>query len=395
MIVFVGKTALKIASQCEEAYAIGDVRVTQHARELPLLLASNGEGEGQVVFCHPPADAATVETINAVLRESPVPLRLAQVGGDDLALVRHQVQKFAPDDLAGLAAFMRWPRRTTTLWVGMFSLKGGSGKTMTTLNLAAMLAQGGVRVLIVDGDLTNGNLRILTQIPPTGGLAYLATVPLNADTLRDAVQTWEGVHVLHAEQAMETERLWSESRAEEILAATSGLYDVVIVDLPADVHFTPFSAALLRMAERNPTRFLPVVVAAFGVSEMDGADAVLNMLKRHAPEESGRGAFLVVNRVVDTPAVRPLFKVVESLQTAYELPKERVVYIPDIGDVALEAGLLGKPVHTLVYGETMLEQIRYREKNTRVASYQDAMKRLADGVMRRYTAHAPMKEATP
>ena len=50
--------------------------------------------------------------------------------------------------------------------IAIVSGKGGVGKTVITANLAARLASGGRRVLVVDADLGLANLDILLDVEP-------------------------------------------------------------------------------------------------------------------------------------------------------------------------------------------------------------------------------------
>jgi flagellar biosynthesis protein FlhG len=67
----------------------------------------------------------------------------------------------------------RVPSREVQM-ISIASGKGGVGKSILTFNLAERLAATGKRVLLVDGDLTSGNLHILANVRCEQGLRQVA-----------------------------------------------------------------------------------------------------------------------------------------------------------------------------------------------------------------------------
>jgi chromosome partitioning protein len=122
--------------------------------------------------------------------------------------------------------------------IALLSEKGGSGKTTSTLNIAAGLAALGERVLVIDTDPQSNATLVLTQSrkpnAPTLCHVLLATAPL-ADAI---VRThWEGVDLLPAEPALAevnvqlAAELGRERRLRAALAeCISEKYTFVLVD---------------------------------------------------------------------------------------------------------------------------------------------------------------------
>ncbi|MEY4763658.1 MAG: hypothetical protein RI907_331 [Pseudomonadota bacterium] len=117
--------------------------------------------------------------------------------------------------------------------------KGGVGKTTTTVNLAAGLAQVGKRVLLVDLD-PQGNATMGSGIDKRALPASVYDVLLESATVADASQPSPhgGYHVLGANRELagaevelvELER--RERRLKGALAAVKDGYDFVLVDCP-------------------------------------------------------------------------------------------------------------------------------------------------------------------
>jgi chromosome partitioning protein len=117
--------------------------------------------------------------------------------------------------------------------------KGGVGKTTTTVNLAAGLAQVGKRVLLVDLD-PQGNATMGSGIDKRALPASVYDVLLESATVADARQPSPhgGYHVLGANRELagaevelvELER--RERRLKGALAAVKDDYDFVLVDCP-------------------------------------------------------------------------------------------------------------------------------------------------------------------
>ena len=83
----------------------------------------------------------------------------------------------------------------------MLGPKGGTGKTLTSCNLAVALALAGQKVLIIDLDLQFGDVALCLGLPPEKTMYDLAVSggSLDEDKLHDYVMTHQtGVDVLLA-----------------------------------------------------------------------------------------------------------------------------------------------------------------------------------------------------
>jgi capsular exopolysaccharide synthesis family protein len=126
--------------------------------------------------------------------------------------------------------FARKDEKLTTVVV--VSAGAGEGKSTTTLNLATVFAQAGIRVLIVDSDLRRPTLHKLLHVANDTGLTnYL----LKQNTLEEVIQT-TGVPMLNF---MASGKLPSSSMSilnsvqmKEMIAELKNRYDFVFFDSP-------------------------------------------------------------------------------------------------------------------------------------------------------------------
>ncbi len=118
--------------------------------------------------------------------------------------------------------------------VTVFSPKGGTGKTVLSTNLAALLAhRSGKRVLLVDLDLQFGDAAIMLGVDPTTTMYELVQAPGELDAGKLAAYTTRhksGLDLLAAPIRPEDAELVTESKVLRILEVARETYDIVVVD---------------------------------------------------------------------------------------------------------------------------------------------------------------------
>ena len=119
--------------------------------------------------------------------------------------------------------------------VMVFNAKGGCGKTTLATNLSAYIASTGARVLLIDLDLTFGDVAISLQLRPTASVGDLVAMAghVDASGLASVVTKHEsGLDTVCApSQPGEADRIPG-STVGELLRVARRSYDYVILDTP-------------------------------------------------------------------------------------------------------------------------------------------------------------------
>lgn len=118
--------------------------------------------------------------------------------------------------------------------------KGGTGKTLTTCNLAVALARAGQRVAVVDLDLQFGDVGLALALEPSRTIHDLASAggQLDSERLNDyLVQHSSGVRVLLAPARPDQAASITPDLVSRVITELRLMCDVVVVDTPPG--FTP------------------------------------------------------------------------------------------------------------------------------------------------------------
>jgi capsular exopolysaccharide synthesis family protein len=135
----------------------------------------------------------------------------------------------------------------------------GDGKSMTTANLAVMLARSGAKVLLVDADMRRGRVHKQFDLPSSPGLAEV----LNEQRTWNSVVTQNSVPNLSVIARGTAPRhpgeLLAKSMKEQFLKEAGGKYDFILLDSPPvmaadDVsNLTPYVDGVLMVIRANYT----------------------------------------------------------------------------------------------------------------------------------------------
>lgn len=128
----------------------------------------------------------------------------------------------------GATKAYRGPKR-----LAVFNHKGGTGKTTTSVSLAAGLASRGLRVLLVDTD-SQGNVGVSLDLKPKASLYHVLV--MGADPRQAAVQVRPGLDVIASNETLAAAELYLAGRQNrdrvlrERLEKATDHYDVVVLD---------------------------------------------------------------------------------------------------------------------------------------------------------------------
>ena len=170
-----------------------------------------------------------------------------------------------------------------------FGAKGGAGSTTVATNLAIQLRrQTGERVLIVDLDLTLGEIALYLGVEPRYGIVDLARNLHRIDEglLGSYIASHgSGIDVLSAPFDPDEGRGIGADEVERILEFLRGVYDWVVVDASNSLDSRMFAG--LRTADEI------FVVTQIDVPSLRNIQRVRRVLKRVVPERTLR---VVINR---------------------------------------------------------------------------------------------------
>jgi pilus assembly protein CpaE len=215
--------------------------------------------------------------------------------------------------------------------VTVFSPKGGTGKTVLSTNLAALMAhQSGERVLLIDLDLQFGDAAIMLGLDPERTMHELVQAPggLDAGKLMGyTTRHRSGLDVLAAPMRPEEAELVTESKILQLLEVAREAYDLVVVDT------SPFFYGPMLAVLRQTDQML--MLCGLDVPTLKNVKLSLRTLGMLGfPASRTR---LVLNRV--TPKVGLTKEDVEGvlgLEVSFEIPNDPIV-APSVNSGAVAA----------------------------------------------------------
>lgn len=199
------------------------------------------------------------------------PMRKASKADGDAAVSRDKWDRLGgegsplanqlADDMRKLEKVGKTPfkRPTDTRVIAVANQKGGVGKTTTTVNIAAALAQGGLRVLVIDDD-PQGNASTALGYQRDSGGPTMYDVLVGDTPLVDVIQATEKLpSLMVAPSSIElalvdvelADKENSRTRLREVLApalesyeARGERFDYVFIDCPPSMSLLPINALI-------------------------------------------------------------------------------------------------------------------------------------------------------
>ncbi|MGI0153057.1 polysaccharide biosynthesis tyrosine autokinase [Pseudidiomarina sp. WS423] len=178
----------------------------------------------------------------------------------------------------------------------------GVGKSFVTGNLAAVLAQTGAKVLLIDGDIRRGYLHNMMNVVNDKGLADLlaardATGDLNYKAYTQSGYVENLDFMPRGTSAPNPAELLMHSRMEQLMEQTAKDYDYVLIDTPPILAVTDaaivgrYAGTTLLIARfgMTPAKELVHTVKRFEQNGVEVKGAILNSVERKASSYYGYG----------------------------------------------------------------------------------------------------------
>lgn len=173
------------------------------------------------------------------------------------------------------------------------------GKSFVSANLAAVIAQSGQRVLLVDVDMRKGYIHKMFGIPVENGLSdYLAKrCDLTTATHKSEV---ENLFVMGRGQIPPNpSELLMHKNFTDFLEQASAEYDLVILDTPPFLAVTDAAIVgrqsgtnlIVTRFELNPAREVELTMRRFAQNGIDLKGAIFNGVEKRASAKYGYGAY--------------------------------------------------------------------------------------------------------
>jgi len=154
------------------------------------------------------------------------------------------------------------------------------GKSFVSANLAAIIAQSGQKVVLIDGDMRKGYLHKLVEGPAEPGLSGVLA---NTHTLSDVIHksSVPGLHFIGRGQIPPNpSELLMHANFQNLLNQLSQMYDMVIIDTPPVLAVT--DAALVgRLAGTS------LIVTRFGLNPIKEIELTLQRFRHNGIEVKG------------------------------------------------------------------------------------------------------------
>lgn len=173
------------------------------------------------------------------------------------------------------------------------------GKTFVSSNLAAVMAQSGQRVVLIDADMRKGHLHKTLNTPITNGLSDLL---VKRCTLEQAINKVEvdNLHFISRGQVPPNpSELLMHANFRDLLAQLSERYDVVIIDTPpllavTDAAIVGREAGISLIVARfgvNPAKEIEMTIRRFSQNGIELKGAVFNGVEKRAASYYGNGSY--------------------------------------------------------------------------------------------------------
>lgn len=176
----------------------------------------------------------------------------------------------------------------------------GVGKSFVSVNLAAVCAQSGQRVLVVDADMRKGQIHSAFGAASENGLSDVLSGKQGLEQVIRTVDNVDNLHYVARGMAPPNpSELLMTSRFSEFLAQVSERFDLVIVDSPPILAVTDAAiigkqvgtTLILARFQTNPVKEMELAISRLKTSGVEPRGAIFNAVERKAATEYGYGYY--------------------------------------------------------------------------------------------------------
>jgi tyrosine-protein kinase Etk/Wzc len=173
------------------------------------------------------------------------------------------------------------------------------GKSFITINLGAVCAQAGQRVLVVDADMRKGHVHHAFNEHSEGGLSEL----LSGQALHDSIIRHSKItgldYVSRGKAPPNPSELLMHARFTQFLEQVSQDYDLVIIDTPPVLAVTDAAlvgaqcgtSLMVARFQQNPVKELQIANRRLETSGVNLKGVILNAMERKAATSYGYGYY--------------------------------------------------------------------------------------------------------
>ena len=173
------------------------------------------------------------------------------------------------------------------------------GKTFVSVNLAAVVAQTGLRVLVIDVDMRKGYIHKVMKTSSANGLSDLLAKRCDLKTAVHKTDIENFDFISRGQIPPNPSELLMHRNFTELLSQVSEMYDLVILDTPPLLAVTDAAIVgrqsgtnlIVTRFGFNPAREIEFTIRRFNQNGVELKGAILNGVEKRASAKYGYGAY--------------------------------------------------------------------------------------------------------
>ncbi|EJM19958.1 capsular exopolysaccharide biosynthesis protein [Pseudomonas sp. GM18] len=173
------------------------------------------------------------------------------------------------------------------------------GKTFVSVNLAAVIAQTGQRVLLIDVDMRKGYIHKVMNSPSTNGLSDVLAKRCDLNTAIRKTDIDNFDFISRGQIPPNPSELLMHRNFSELLSQVSERYDLVILDTPPLLAVTDAAIVgrqsgtnlIVARFGFNPSREIELTIRRFAQNGIELRGAIFNGVEKRASVKYGYGAY--------------------------------------------------------------------------------------------------------